>query len=248
LPLGSSTTYFFDIFRIYRPIIACHFNHSSYINAPFDSSSRNEHAIFPILLPPKNPSGFGSHVSPFYISNSYIQTMKKKFLVVAAVLILMIAAGLIFMNSQNTGKAKNRYALVQTDKGDIKFEIFEKEAPITAANFIKLAQSGFYNELKFHRYEPGFVIQGGDPNGDGTGGSNETIPLEIVFGLNFSKGAVGMARANDPNSASSQFFITLEDSHFLDGGYAVFGKVVEGMDVVLSLRAGDVMRKVEIVQ
>lgn len=172
--------------------------------------------------------------------------MKKKFLIAAAVLVLTIAAGFVFMSSQNSGK--NRYALIQTDKGNIKFEIFEKEAPITSKNFIKLAQSGFYNGLKFHRYEPGFVIQGGDPNGNGSGGSNETIPLEIVSGLNFSKGAVGMARANDPNSASSQFFITLNDAHFLDGNYAVFGKVVEGMDVALKLRAGDVMRNVEIVK
>ncbi len=169
--------------------------------------------------------------------------MKKKILIAAA-LVLIIAAGLIFMSSQNSGK--NRYALIQTDMGNITLEIFEKEAPVTSANFIKLAQSGFYNGLTFHRYEPGFVIQGGDPNGDGTGGSNETIPLEIVSGLNFSKGAVGMARASDPNSASSQFFITLEDSHFLDGSYAVFGKVVEGMDVALRLRAVDIMRKVEI--
>ncbi len=156
--------------------------------------------------------------------------------------------GIDFYEFANAGKAKNRYALIRTDKGSIKFELFEDKAPITAGNFIKLAQSGFYNGLTFHRYEPGFVIQGGDPNGDGTGGSNETIPLEIVSGLDFSEGAVGMARANDPNSASSQFFITLADSHFLDGSYAVFGKVVEGMDAALSMRAGDVMRKVEIVE
>ncbi len=171
--------------------------------------------------------------------------MKKKILAAAAVLVFIIVAGFVFINSQNSGK--NRHALIQTDKGNIRFEIFEKEAPITSANFIKLAQSGFYNGLTFHRYEPGFVIQGGDPNGDGTGGSSETISLEIVPELKFDKSAVGMARANDPDSASSQFFITLEDSHFLDGSYAVFGKVVEGMDVALKLRAGDVMRKVEIV-
>lgn len=170
--------------------------------------------------------------------------MKKKFLIIAAVLALIIAAGLIFMNSKNSGK--NRYALIQTNKGDIKLEIFEKEAPITSANFIKLVQSGFYEGLTFHRYEADFVIQGGDPNSDGTGDSNQTIPLEIIAGLNFSRGAVGMARANDPNNASSQFFITLDDAHFLDGSYAVFGKVVEGMDVALSLKAVDVMRKVEI--
>ncbi len=173
--------------------------------------------------------------------------MNRKMLVaVAAVLVLIIAAGLIFMNAQNSGK--NRYALIQTDKGNIKFEVFEDKAPITAGNFIKLAQSGFYSGLTFHRYEPGFVIQGGDPKGDGTGGSDETIPLETVSGLGFGKGAVGMARAQDPDSASSQFFITLEDSHFLDGSYAVFGRIAEGMDVALSLRAGDAMRKVEIIR
>lgn len=171
--------------------------------------------------------------------------MKKKFLIAASVLILIIAASLIFMNAQNAGK--NRHVLIQTDKGNIKFEIFEKEAPITSANFIKLAQSGFYNGLTFHRYVKDFVIQGGDPNGDGSGGSSETIPLEIVPGLNHGIGAVGMARANDPDSASSQFYIVVGEAHFLDGGYAVFGKVIEGMDVASSLRTGDVMRKVEIV-
>ncbi|MFZ3077581.1 MAG: peptidylprolyl isomerase [Candidatus Aenigmatarchaeota archaeon] len=171
--------------------------------------------------------------------------MKKKFLIAAAILVLIITTGLIFMGSQNSGK--NRYALIQTDKGDIKFEIFEKEAPITSANFIKLVQSGFYSGLKFHRYVENFVIQGGDPNGDGSGGSSETIPLEIVPGLKHDVGAVGMARTNDPNSASSQFYIVVGEAHFLDGSYAVFGKVIEGMDVALSLRAGDVMRKVEII-
>ncbi|TRZ54791.1 peptidylprolyl isomerase [archaeon] len=171
--------------------------------------------------------------------------MKKKILIAAAVLVLIITAGLIFMSSQNSGK--NRYALIQTNKGDIKFELFEDKAPVTSKNFIKLAQSGFYNGLKFHRYEPGFVIQGGDPNGDGSGGSKETIPLEIVPELKHDVGAVGMARANDPNSASSQFYIVVGEAHFLDGSYAVFGKVAEGMNVALSLRAGDVMRKVEIV-
>ncbi len=101
----------------------------------------------------------------------------------------------------------NRTAILETQKGTIKFELKEQEAPITTKNFIDLTQKGFYTSLTFHRYEPGFVIQGGDPRGDGTGGSEKTIPLEIAPSLTHRKGAVGMARSQDPNSASSQFYI-----------------------------------------
>jgi cyclophilin family peptidyl-prolyl cis-trans isomerase len=143
---------------------------------------------------------------------------------------------------------KNPLAVIETNKGVIKFELYLKRAPTTVANFVELAESGFYNGLTFHRYEPGFVIQGGDPSGDGTGGSEKTITLEIHQDLKHLEGAVGMARSNDPNSASSQFYITLAPAHFLDGNYAVFGKVTEGLDVAKSLRAGDKMIKVEIEQ
>jgi cyclophilin family peptidyl-prolyl cis-trans isomerase len=142
--------------------------------------------------------------------------------------------------------AGNPTAVIVTNKGEIRFELFEKRAPVTVANFIALAESGFYDGLTFHRYEPGFVIQGGDPNGDGTGGSDKTIPLEIHPELRHVEGAVGMARSQDPNSASSQFYITLAPTPFLDGNYAVFGRVTEGMDVVKALRAGDRMEKVTI--
>lgn len=142
--------------------------------------------------------------------------------------------------------AKNPVAVIATNKGEFTFELYEKDAPITVANFIKLAGSGFYDGLSFHRYEQGFVIQGGDPRGDGTGGSDQTIPLEIHPELEHVEGAVGMARAMDPNSASSQFYVTLAPAHFLDGSYAVFGKVVDGMGVVKALRAGDRMEKVRI--
>jgi len=133
----------------------------------------------------------------------------------------------------------NKTAILETTKGTIKFELKETETPITTKNFIDLTQKGFYNNLAFHRYEPGFVIQGGDPKGDGTGGSGKTIPLEIAPTLTHRKGAVGMARAQDPNSASSQFYICLEDAKFLDRNYAVFGMVTEGMDAVQKLRKGD---------
>jgi len=147
---------------------------------------------------------------------------------------------------QKTPKTKNRTAVVETTKGTFQFELFEDKAPVTTANFIKLAASGFYTGLKFHRYEPGFVIQGGDPKGDGTGGSKETIVLEIHPGLRHVKGAVGMARSQNPNSASSQFYVTLAPAHFLDDNYAVFGLVTEGMEVVLTLRPGDSMKEIKI--
>jgi cyclophilin family peptidyl-prolyl cis-trans isomerase len=141
---------------------------------------------------------------------------------------------------------KNPTAKIVTNKGEFTFELFSSRAPATAANFIELARAGFYNGLTFHRYEPGFVIQGGDPQGDGTGGSDKTIDLEIHPELTHVEGGVGMARSSAPNSASSQFYIALAPSHFLDGNYAVFGKVTAGMDVVKSLRAGDKMMEVTI--
>lgn len=140
----------------------------------------------------------------------------------------------------------NRIAIIETPKGTIKFELKESEAPITTKNFIDLAQKGFYNGLIFHRVEPGFVIQGGDPKGNGTGGSGKNIPLEIAPTLSHKKGAVGMARSQEPNSASSQFYICIEDAKFLDKNYAVFGQVTEGQNVVSLIRKGDKMLKVTI--
>jgi cyclophilin family peptidyl-prolyl cis-trans isomerase len=144
-------------------------------------------------------------------------------------------------------QVKERIAIIETNKGTFKFQLYEEKAPITTKNFIELAESGFYDGLTFHRYEPGFVIQGGDPKGDGTGGSSKTIPLEVKPDLKHVEGAVGMARSQDPNSASSQFYITLSETPFLNGRYAVFGVVIEGMDIVKSLRKGDKMIKVKII-
>lgn len=145
-----------------------------------------------------------------------------------------------------TDMAENPTAVILTNKGEFRFELYEKRAPATVANFIELAESGFYDGLTFHRYEPGFVIQGGDPLGTGMGGSDKTIPLEIHPELKHIEGAIAMARSQDPDSASSQFYVTLAEAHFLDGNYAVFGQVTNGMDVVQSLRAGDKMEKVSI--
>lgn len=121
--------------------------------------------------------------------------------------------------------------------GVIKIELDEKAAPITVANFRKLVNQGFYNGLKFHRVIKGFMIQGGDPLGNGTGGADENIKGEFASNgwdnpIKHTRGVISMARAADPNSASSQFFIMHKDAPHLDGQYAAFGKVVEGMEVV----------------
>ena len=137
-------------------------------------------------------------------------------------------------------------AVLHTNKGIIKFELFEKEASISTKNFIELAESGFYTNLKFHRVVPGFVIQTGDPTGTGAGGSDNKIKLEINPKLKHTLGAVGMARSQDPDSASSQFYITLAPVPDLDGNYAVFGQVTEGMDIVQKIKQGDILEKVEI--
>ncbi len=140
---------------------------------------------------------------------------------------------------------QNRTAAIETAKGVIKLVLYEDLAPITTANFIELAEKKFYDGLTFHRVEKGFVIQGGCPYGTGTGGSGRNIPLEVTPNLKHGEaGAVAMARSSDPNSASSQFYITLAQTPFLDGNYAVFGRVTEGLDVVKQIRVGDLINRV----
>lgn len=123
------------------------------------------------------------------------------------------------------------------DYGNIKLELDADNSPITVTNFINLVNKKFYDGLTFHRIIKGFMIQGGDPNHNGTGGFDKTIKGEfsengITNNISHKRGVISMARSNDMNSASSQFFIVHEDSTFLDGKYAAFGKVLEGMDVV----------------
>ena len=123
------------------------------------------------------------------------------------------------------------------DYGTIKVELDADTAPITVTNFVNLANEGFYDGLTFHRIISGFMIQGGDPNGDGTGGSEETITGEfssngVENDISHERGVISMARAQDPDSASSQFFIMHQDTTSLDGEYAAFGHVTEGMEVV----------------
>lgn len=140
-----------------------------------------------------------------------------------------------------------RTATFETTKGVIVARLDEEDAPITTANFIELAQKGFYDGLTFHRYAPGFVIQGGDPSGNGTGGSGKHIKLEVSPKLKHdAAGVLAMARSQAPDSASSQFYFTLDAAPHLDMGYAVFGRVISGLDAVLALRQGDRMSKVTI--
>lgn len=133
---------------------------------------------------------------------------------------------------------KHNVVIDVKDYGVIKVELDADVAPITVTNFIKLVKGGVYDGLTFHRIMSGFMIQGGDPNGDGTGGTPNTIKGEfesngVSNSISHVRGTISMARlGNDPDSASSQFFIVHEDSTFLDGEYAAFGKVTEGMEVV----------------
>lgn len=146
---------------------------------------------------------------------------------------------------ESAASGANQVAVIETDKGKIVFEFFPDVAPKTVDNFIKLAQKGFYNGLTFHRVVPAFVIQGGDPNGNGTGGPGYTIKAEFSERKHL-RGTVAMARSQLPDSAGSQFYICLEPQPSLDGQYTVFGQVIEGIEVIDKIQVGDVMRAVRI--
>ena len=140
-------------------------------------------------------------------------------------------------NEESQGVGSHHAEIEIQDYGTITVELDGDAAPITVQNFMDLANAGFYDGLTFHRIISGFMMQGGDPNGNGTGGSENTIKGEFSANgvenpLSHTRGAISMARAQDPDSASSQFFICHADSTFLDGQYACFGYVTDGMDVV----------------
>lgn len=197
--------------------------------------------------------------------------MKKSYIIIGIVVILMLAAAGIYarinkataknenptnvennVNSQNTENSeKNNESgendmyktgthhaeMVVKDYGTVKMELYADIAPITVANFAKLVNEGFYNGLTFHRIMSGFMIQGGNPLGNGTGGSDEEIKGEFALNgvensISHTRGTISMARASAYNSASSQFFIMHQDYTGLDGAYAAFGKVTDGMEVV----------------
>ena len=157
--------------------------------------------------------------------------------------VILIAVGFILFNpfNSNSNSSDNmsdrQIAVIETNFGNIVIQLYPDVAPGHVENFVKLAQDGFYDGTTFHRVIPDFMIQGGDPNSkdedrsnDGQGGPGYTINAEFSD-MPHKRGILSMARAQDPNSAGSQFFIVVKDSNFLDGQYTVFGEVIEGMDV-----------------
>ena len=156
---------------------------------------------------------------------------------VAAVIVLFAVRGKKESTEVIDAAGKHHIEIQVKDYGTIKAELDGDTAPITVANFLKLAESGFYDGLTFHRIIDGFMIQGGDPKGNGTGGADKTIKGEfsqngVENKLSHVRGTLSMARSQDMDSASSQFFIVQSDCTYLDGQYAAFGTVTEGMDLV----------------
>lgn len=166
-------------------------------------------------------------------------------LTAAGVCVAVLAGVLIWALTSGGGSAesgKHHVAITVRDYGTITVELDADAAPITVQNFLDLADSGFYDGLTFHRIMEGFMIQGGDPEGTGMGGSDKTIKGEFSANgvenpLSHTRGAISMARSSAMDSASSQFFIVQKDSTFLDGQYACFGYVTDGMDVVDAIAA-----------
>ena len=166
-------------------------------------------------------------------------------LTAAGVCVAVLAGVLIWALTSGSGSAetgKHHVAITVRDYGTITVELDADAAPITVQNFLDLADSGFYDGLTFHRIIEGFMIQGGDPEGTGMGGSDKTIKGEFSANgvenpLSHTRGAISMARSSAMDSASSQFFIVQKDSTFLDGQYACFGYVTDGMDVVDAIAA-----------
>ncbi len=187
-------------------------------------------------------------------------TIKPSYVIAAAVALIIAGTGwYVYSSSQsgsstgatttNTSAATNAtanpiYARLDTSLGSFEVELFPAGAPKTVTNFVNLVKSGFYSNLVWHRIVAGFVIQTGDPNTKdgggnrslwGTGGSSQRVPLEVNPQLHNYVGYLGMARSQDPNSGSSQFFVNLANNTRLDGQYTVFGRVISGMDVVFSI-------------
>jgi len=147
--------------------------------------------------------------------------------------------------STDLSKQETIMVNIKTSAGDIEIALYPKLMPITVDNFVQLVKKNFYDGLNFHRVED-WVIQGGDPKGNGTGGSDKTIKLETNPNLKNVRGAIAMARSSDPDSASSQFYILKKDAAWLDNDYAVFGKVVSGMEVVDKIKKGEKIVEVKV--
>ncbi|MGQ4871105.1 MAG: peptidylprolyl isomerase, partial [Candidatus Thorarchaeota archaeon] len=137
---------------------------------------------------------------------------------------------------------------LETEKGDIYLELFDDKTPVTVGNFLDLVGTGFYDGLTFHRVISDFMIQGGDPQGDGSGGPGFTIPDEADKGLKHLRGSLSMAKTSAPNTGGSQFFICHTPQPHLDGVHTVFGKCIQGMEVVDRITKGDKILKATILK
>lgn len=178
--------------------------------------------------------------------------------------IILIIGGFLLLPNRKEGAKRNMTdpttfekisatsAVIKTEKGDISIQFYPQDAPKTVTNFATLAKNGYYNTLTFHRVEPGFVIQGGDPNGNGTGGvstygnkfEDELNPKTESYKNGYKEGVVAMANAG-PNTNGSQFFIMLADNP-LPNAYTIFGKVTSGMEVVKKIEVGDKIESIEV--
>ena len=178
-------------------------------------------------------------------SKILVTDMKKRFILVISLVLILASSGCVMVEDDATSNAEdtmtketekdNRIAVIETSMGTITAELYEERAPNTTANFIGLAERGFYDGLIFHRVINDFMIQGGCPKGTGIGGSGTNIKLENHPELTHVDGALAMARSQHPDSASSQFYICDGAQSFLDGQYAVFGRTIDGMDVVRAI-------------
>lgn len=175
-------------------------------------------------------------------------------LALAAVVVAAAAVAALSAAAQPPARAPAAVITLDTG-GEIVLELYPQDAPRHVENFLELARQGFYDGQRFHRVAPGFVVQIGDPQsktqpmgapGMGTGGSGRRLKAEFNS-RKFDRGVLGMARASDPDSASSQFYIMLGDAHHLNGQYTAFGRVVGGMDLVDRIKVGDRVKSIKIV-
>ena len=158
----------------------------------------------------------------------------------------LIAAALTVCTVGAEGQRMQPTVVIVMEKGgEIRLELYHADAPKTVESFVTLSRKGFYDGLSFHRVVPGFVAQGGDPRGDGTGGPGYTLPAEFNRRKHL-RGTVAMARSQHPDSAGSQFYICFAPAPHLDGSYTVFGQVVSGLEVVDGIRVGDRMKTIRI--
>jgi cyclophilin family peptidyl-prolyl cis-trans isomerase len=197
-----------------------------------------------VLLNASGSTGLNATINPRSITGSGTATLTTTAAKNGSYTVTINATSGGLVHSVAPRVATPVFATLSTNDGNIEVELYPALAPKTVANFISLAQSGFYKNLVWHRIVKGFVIQTGDPNSRNAGGNNntwgqggslQTVPLEIDSSLRNLSGYLGMARSSDPNSGSSQFYINLADNRSLDGNYTVFGKVITGMNVALTI-------------